>query len=105
MKTPYSIVSTTIDDLQLARKIIALLLEKRLIACAQIYPVESRYHWKGDIAEEKEWLVQMKTKTVHFSTIQKEIEALHSYEVPEIIMTPIEKANRAYLEWLEKELT
>jgi len=45
----------------------------------------------------------MKTKASLFEEIKVQIEALHSYDVPEIIMTPILDANDDYLKWIEEE--
>jgi len=45
----------------------------------------------------------MKTKKSLFKKIQTEIEQLHTYEVPEIMMVPITGANALYLQWIEEE--
>jgi periplasmic divalent cation tolerance protein len=47
--------------------------------------------------------LEMKTKRSLFENIQTEIEHLHTYEVPEIIMVPMAGANSPYLQWIEKE--
>ena len=47
----------------------------------------------------------MKTKRSLFDKVQTEIEYIHSYEVPEIVMVPLAGANRNYLQWLEEETT
>ncbi len=80
------------------------LLEQRLVACVHSYALTSCYIWNGDIVTSDEIMLQMKTKTVLFSRVKTLIESLHPYEVPEIIMTPVVDANRAYLEWIEKSL-
>ncbi len=99
----YCIVSTTTDTTENADSISGLLLEKKLIACAQRTTTQSSYRWQGKIIESDEILLQMKTKRSLFEHIKKEIEALHTYEVPEIIMIPLLDANAFYLEWIEKE--
>ncbi len=99
----YCIVSTTTDTIENAEIITQSLLEKKLIACAQRTTTQSAYRWKGKIIESEEILLQMKTKKSLFADIKKEIEALHTYEVPEIIMIPLFDANEFYLEWIEKE--
>ena len=99
----YCIVTTTIDDETLAKEMAASLLEQRLVACVQIHPVESMYHWNGTVEESREYLLQMKTKSRHFGSIKAYLLRQHSYETPEIIMTAIMDANEAYLAWIEKE--
>ncbi len=99
----YCIVSTTTDTTENADTISQTLLEKKLIACAQRTTTQSAYRWKEKIIESDEILLQMKTKKSLFEHIKKEIEALHTYEVPEIIMIPLLDANDFYLQWIDKE--
>ncbi len=99
----YCIVSTTTDSKENSDAIAKILLEKKLIACAQRTTTQSSYRWQGKIIESDEILLQMKTKKSLFAHIKKEIKILHTYEVPEIIMIPLLDANHFYLEWIEKE--
>jgi len=101
--TNYCIVTTTIDDKDIATQISTALLQDHLVACVQNHTVQSKYHWNGTLETSKEILLQMKTKASLFEEIKVQIEALHSYEVPEIIMTPILDANDDYLNWIDKE--
>jgi len=99
----YCIVSTTTDTKENANIISSDLLRKRLIACSQRTTTQSAYKWQGKIIESDEILLQMKTKKSLFEHIKKEIETLHTYDVPEIIMIPLLDANEFYLQWIEKE--
>lgn len=99
----YCIISTTTDTKENADTISQTLLEKKLIACAHRTTTQSAYRWKEKIIESDEILLQMKTKKSLFDHIKKEIESLHTYEVPEIIMIPLLDANEFYLQWIEKE--
>lgn len=99
----YCIVSTTTDTRENADAISNTLLQKKLIACAQRSTTQSSYRWKSKIIESDEILLEMKTKRSLFKYIKKEIESIHTYDVPEIIMIPLLDANTFYLEWIEKE--
>ena len=101
--TPFCIISTTLHDKELAQTIISALLKKQMVACIQTYPIESFYNWQGKMEQTKEILLQIKTRASLFENIKQEIETLHDYEIPEIIMTPIIKGNSAYLKWIEDE--
>ncbi|WP_415406056.1 divalent-cation tolerance protein CutA [Sulfurovum sp. CS9] len=101
--TNYCIITTTIDDENIADQITATLLQNHLVACVQSYSIQSKYHWNGTLETSQEILLQMKTKASLFEEIKIQIEALHSYDVPEIIMTPILDANEDYLNWIDKE--
>jgi len=99
----YCIISTTTDTKENADKISSDLLKKKLIACAQRTTTQSSYRWQGKIIESDEILLQMKTKKSLFEKIKKDIETMHTYDVPEIIMLPLLGANDFYLQWIEKE--
>ena len=99
----YCVISTTTDSKENSDAITQLLLEKKLIACVQSTVIQSAYHWQGKIIKSEEISLQMKTKRSLFEKIQKEIEHLHTYDVPEIIMVPMAGANLRYLQWIEEE--
>ncbi len=101
--TNYCIITTTIDDKNIADQISTVLLQDHLVACVQSHTIQSRYHWNSTLEISEEILLQMKTKVSLFKEVKVQIEALHSYDVPEIIMTPILDANESYLKWIEKE--
>ena len=99
----YCLISTTTDTKKNADAITQLLLEKKLVACVQSTTIQSAYHWQGKIINSEEILLQMKTKRSLFEKIQIEIEHLHTYDVPEIIMVPLAGANLHYLQWIKEE--
>jgi len=104
MKTKdYCIITTTIDNKNIADKISTSLLQDHLVACVQSHTVQSKYRWNGTLETSEEILLQMKTKASLFEEVKVQIEILHSYDVPEIIMTPILDANKDYLKWIEEE--
>lgn len=101
----YCIITTTTDSKENADLITRLLLEKKLVACVQSTTIQSTYHWEGKIMQSEEIHLQMKTRRSLFETIQTEIEQLHTYDLPEIIMVSMAGANLDYLQWIEEETT
>ena len=99
----YCIITTTTDSKENADTITQRLLKKKLVACVQSTTIQSAYHWQGKIIHSVEIRLEMKTKRSLFEKIQTEIEHLHTYDVPEIIMVPMADANLHYLQWIEKE--
>ena len=101
----YILVMITTSSKEEAEKIAIALLEKKLIACANIFgPVSSRFWWQDKIDEAEEYIVFMKTEERLFEEVAKHIKRLHSYEIPEIIALPIVKGSKPYLEWISKNL-
>jgi periplasmic divalent cation tolerance protein len=85
------------EAMTLARAVVEL----KLAACVSIMPITSIYSWKAKIAQEAEWQLMIKTKRVCFDALSQKITELHSYEVPEVIATPIVAGSPAYLSWIE----
>ncbi len=85
-----------------ANKIALHLLKKRLVACANIFPIESVYWWKGKIEETKECILIVKTKKENWEKVKGEIKKIHPYTVPCITKINVE-ANKEYEDWLRGE--
>ncbi|MFN3775149.1 divalent-cation tolerance protein CutA [Sphingomonas sp. Sph1(2015)] len=80
------------------------LVEQRLAACVQMMPVESWYRWDGAVQHEPEVMLHIKTIRSRFARLCEAIEALHSYDVPEIVALPITEASPRYLEWVRQSV-
>lgn len=104
-RSDYILIVSTASSKEEAHKIISHLLEKRWVACASIYDqVTSIYFWNNAVEKSVEVEMHFKTKEAFFSKIVTYIEAVHSYEVPQILKMPITGANDSYLLWLEANL-
>ena len=101
----YTLIMVTASSREEAEKIATTLLERKLIACANILgPVSSRFWWQGKIDSAEEYMIFMKTKQELFDQIVDNVKQLHSYEVPEIIALPIVEGAKPYLEWINSSL-
>ena len=101
MENEYSMVVTTTADKESAREIAKLLVERRLAACVQMFPIESVYFWQDKICQENETALFIKSKTAQFDKIKTAIKENHKYEVPEIIQMPITGGLPEYLKWID----
>ncbi len=81
------------------------LLAARLAACVQVVgPVQSRYWWQGRLEAAEEWLCLAKTTAERVDEAVAEIGRRHSYDVPEVTVTPIVGGSPAYLRWVDEEV-
>jgi periplasmic divalent cation tolerance protein len=102
--TEYMQVVTTVDSEAEAERLTRAIVGERLAACVQIVgPVRSFYWWKGDLAEGREWQVQMKTTKDRLGDLAAYLKANHGYETPEILGLKIEAGSREYLDWISAE--
>lgn len=86
-----------------AKKIAKILLEKHLIACANIFPITSIYRWKEEVKDDKEFVLIAKTKAGLFDRVRTEVESVHSYETPCIIRIDAD-ANPAFAGWIDGQV-
>ncbi|MHA2232515.1 MAG: divalent-cation tolerance protein CutA, partial [Candidatus Hodarchaeales archaeon] len=64
---------------------------------------ESFYWWQGNLENEMEAILLMKTRADLFHQLQEFILSVHPYDNPEIIALPIIKGSSKYLEWVKLE--
>ena len=97
-------VYITCKDGEEARKIANHLLDNKLIACANIFPINSLYKWENKLEDTKEIVIIAKSVKEKFPEIEKQVKELHSYNVPCIVMVEVSKANKEYSDWVNNEL-
>ncbi len=98
------VVLITAKDKTEARRVARKLLQKKLAACVNFVPVESMFIWEGEIQEEDEVLMIVKTKIDAFDDLMTTVKITHSYDTPEIIATPVVLGSREYLKWIDNEV-
>lgn len=81
-----------------------LIVEERLAACVNISQVRSTFWWEGEVNQEAEDLLIIKTERQKAEELSKRIEAVHPYDLPEIIILPIIGGDDRYLAWISEEL-
>lgn len=95
------VIMVTAASRRECRKIARHLVEEKLAACVNItQAIESIYRWEGKLADEKEFVMLIKSKRELFPEIKAAIAKLHSYHTPEIICLPIIDGSRNYLQWV-----
>jgi periplasmic divalent cation tolerance protein len=98
------LVLTQMPDRASAQSLARSLVEARLAACVSIgAPVESLYHWRGEIETAQEVPVTIKTRTERYADVEAAIRASHPYELPEILAVPLIHGLVPYLDWIASE--
>jgi periplasmic divalent cation tolerance protein len=104
MAQSYVQVTTTTDARAEAAGLARSAVAGRLAACAQLVgPIASSYWWDGEIESAEEWMVVFKTTADRFDELATLISDLHSYDVPEIIATPVVAGSMDYLAWIAEQ--
>lgn len=92
----------TCPDEKAAQNIAQHLLEGRLVACANTFPVKSAYWWQGAMQCDGEWVCIAKTAQNREVEVETAVLKAHPYDLP-CIMRFEARANAAYEQWIENE--
>lgn len=101
---PMRLVLTAYPSDAAAGRAVTSVLERRLAACANVLPIESRYWWKGKLESAPESLVLFKTVPKRVGALLAFLEGSHPYETPEIVEVDVPRVNARYLAYLAATL-
>jgi periplasmic divalent cation tolerance protein len=77
-----------------------------LAACGNVHgPITTVYRWQGEIVEGSEWVLYLKTVMANVAALEPLIGAHHSYDLPALLVLPVEGCETRYLDWLAGEST
>eukprot|EP01105_Mastigella_eilhardi_P026173 TRINITY_DN7426_c0_g1_i1.p2 TRINITY_DN7426_c0_g1~~TRINITY_DN7426_c0_g1_i1.p2 ORF type:complete len:121 (+),score=37.24 TRINITY_DN7426_c0_g1_i1:87-449(+) len=97
----FCVVLVTAPSEDVAARIATDLVDTGLVACCNIVPgVRSIYKWEGKVHDDHEVLMLCKTRRELFDDVAGRVKVLHPYDVPEVVMLPIEHTLEAYGKWL-----
>lgn len=97
------IIYITCPSKEVATTLSRTLLEQRLIACANLYAIDSLYWWQGKITEEPEIVIFAKSTSDKYDQIKDLVEETHPYDVPCITSIAINRVNESYGNWIVSE--
>ena len=99
----YYLFLVTVPTIEEGKKIAQILIQDKLAACVNIIQnIYSIYKWKGNIEEDNEHILLIKTTDEKSDLIIQRIKDIHSYENPECVALKIEKGSEKYLNWIKE---
>ena len=99
------LVLTTLGADADAAALARTLVEERLAACVNVLPVTSVYRWKGQVEQDREQQLVIKTTAGRVAALETRLRALHPYELPEFLVLPAGGGSAAYLLWVAESVT
>lgn len=99
------VVLITTPTSEAAAEIARALVEEGLAACGNVIPaVRSIYRWEGKVQDDAEALLVLKTERRLVTAMKERLPALHPYQVPELLVLPVEDGLGSYLEWIARSV-
>ena len=96
-----ALVLVTAPDPDTAASLARALVEERLAACGNLIPgVRSIYRWQGEVCDESEVLLILKTRQDAVEALRARVVALHPYECPEVVALSPTAVHPPYLAWV-----
>lgn len=106
MSSAVSVVLVTVPDVRVGRELGRQLVDEGLVACVNVVPgVRSIYRWQGKVEESDECLLVMKLRRAGVGPVRERVQALHPYDLPEVLALPVEDGSQPYLDWVVAEST
>lgn len=95
------ITTSSVDE---ARSIGKELVSSRVAACANIINnINSIYWWEGEIQDDKEAILILKTRDSLVPELIEKVKGIHSYGCPCIVSLPILEGSKPFLDWVYNE--
>lgn len=98
-------VTVTFGNAEEAEAVASELVEARLAACAQVWPIRSIYRWQDKVERAQEHRLEAKTTAAALPALEARVRERHSYDVPEIIAVPVVHASADYARWVRESVS
>lgn len=99
----FTLIYITNPSVETAENIAHQLLEKKLVACANIFPISSVYWWQGNIESDKEVVLIVKTSNKLLPKVSQFVTSIHPYTTPCILYWQV-NANPEYETWIQEQV-
>ncbi len=94
---------TTVGTREQADTLAHDLVERGLAACVQLQAIESVYRWQGQVQQEPEWRLLIKSTQARWAELQAAILAQHPYELPALVAWPLPEGSAPFQDWVREQ--
>ena len=99
-----TVLLCTVPTEEVGANLAKTLVDEQRVACVNIIPgVRSIYRWKGEVCDDAELLMVMKTVRSRVEEVSQRVSELHPYETPELVALPMVGGLEAYLGWVREQ--
>jgi periplasmic divalent cation tolerance protein len=98
------LVYTTVSSVEVAQTIARSLVKENLVACVNLIPsLFSIYEWEGEINQEPEVMMLLKTTQAVENRVYQRIQELHPYRCPALFSVLPSQILPQFQGWVEKQ--
>lgn len=94
---------TTVSTREQAEALAHSLVEQGLAACVQLQAIESVYRWQGQVQQEPEWRLLIKSTQARWAELQAAVLARHPYELPALVAWPLPEGSAPFQDWVREQ--
>lgn len=94
---------TTVGTREQAQALAHALVEQGLAACVQLQAIESIYRWQGQVQQEPEWRLLIKSTQARWAELQAAVLAQHPYELPALVAWPLPEGHAPFHDWVREQ--
>ena len=98
------VLITTVPNQLLAEQIAKELIKAKLAACVSLKEIKSIYKWKGNIEENKEIEITIKSLPENLNELTLLLKKRITYEIPELIYKIFDSEN-SYFQWMKESIS
>lgn len=99
------VVLVTTPSAAVAESLVRRMVDEGIVACGTVLPtVTSIFRWQGEVEQETESLIVFKTTAAGAERLVRRVPEVHPYEVPEVLVLPVDSGHVPYLEWVEESV-
>ena len=99
--TELRVVLTTAPDEDVAARLARALVQGGHAACVNRVPgVRSTYVWDGEVQEDGEVLLWIKTTAQRVPGLKDLVAQEHPYDCPAVVALPVTDGSETYLDWV-----
>lgn len=92
---------TTTGTQEQANRLAEELVDRRQAACVNIIPIQrSVYRWQGQVCDDSEFLLVIKSTDEEWDAVQETVRELHEYDLPELLAFNVAHGEARFLEWM-----
>ena len=100
------VVLVTAPDVATAESMVKVLVEEGVVACGNVVSgLTSIYRWQGKVEQAAEAMVVFKTTARGADRLIERVPELHPYDVPEVLVLPVEAAHLPYVQWIDQNVS